>query len=340
MDKTERGSGSEIAISIINYKTETLTRACVRSVLADAEASAVAAEVIVVDNCSDDGSAEALDAWIAELPGSPSVRLVRSATNSGYSGGHNQGIAASAASHVLILNSDAEVRPGCLRALLDAAAADQQAGILAPRLEWPDGTVQVSCFRLPGPTSELIRGAESGPLTRVLAHRVVALGTEPEAAEIGWVSFACVLVRRTMVEAIGPMDEGFFLYFEDTEYCWRAARAGWRIRHIPRARVIHHRGGSAPVKRLAAAGRRLPPYYYASRTRCMRLLHGRGGPLAANLAWTFGRALAQLRPLAGRPVPAIPERQARDIWINLSDPLGADHGPSAPGNSPAPRAAE
>ena len=75
----------------------------------------------------------------------------------------------------------------------------------------------------------------------------------PDPAEIGWASFACILLRGEMVSAIGPMDEGYFLYFEDAEYCLRARRAGWRVAYVPEARVVHFRGGSGPVKALARA---------------------------------------------------------------------------------------
>ena len=125
-----------------------------------------------------------------------------------------------------------------------------------------------------------------------------------------------------MVTGIGPMDEGYFLYFEDSAYCLRARRAGWQIVHAPAARAVHLRGGSAPVKRLAAARHRLPGYYYASRTRFLYQAHGWAGLLAANLGWHLGRMLAWCRLLAGRDVPRAAAGEGRDIWTNFLDPLG------------------
>jgi N-acetylglucosaminyl-diphospho-decaprenol L-rhamnosyltransferase len=311
-----------IAVSIINYRTAQMTLASLTSVLADM--GAVDGRVAIIDNRSDDGSVEILEAAIAALPQTDRVRvqLIRSATNSGFSGGHNQGMAAWAADRYLILNSDAILRPGFFQAILAAAAtAPPRTGLIAPRLEDEDGTPQNSCFRFPGPASELMRGAQSAPVSRLFRHREIALPQPPEAARVEWASFACILLDGAMVAAIGPMDEGYFLYFEDIEYCLRARRAGWGILYAPEARAVHFRGGSGPVKAPAAARRRLPSYYYASRSRFLAQAHGRAGLIAANLAWHAGRALARIRPLLGKPVPQAAEREARDLWTNALDPL-------------------
>lgn len=312
-----------LAVSIINYRTGALTIACVRSVLADLDG--IDAEVVVVDNRSGDGSAEEIEAWIAAQAPPVPVRLVRSQTNSGFSGGHNQGIAAAPAAFHLVLNSDAVIRPGFFRAILAAAEAHPRAGLLAPRIDYDDGTQQVSCFRFPSPLSELIRGAATGPVTRLLARWDVPLAMPPAPRDIGWASFACILLRNEMFAALGPMDEGYFLYFEDTEYCWRARKAGWRIAYVPEARVVHFRGGSGPVKALEKARKRLPAYFYASRSRFFYQAYGRAGLLAANLLWHLGRGLAQARRLAGKSVPAANAREARDLWLNAGDPLGDRH---------------
>lgn len=309
-----------LVVSIINYRTGELTLNCVRSVVA--AIGAVDAEVIVIDNRSDDGSAEMIADWIAAQQPPVPVRLLRSATNSGFSGGHNQAIGAQKADFYLVLNSDALVRAGFFGALLAAAKAHPDAGLLAPCIEYEDGTQQTSCFRFPSPASELIRGACSGPVTRLLARHDVPLSMPPAPGQIGWASFACILLRGRMVDTIGPMDEGYFLYFEDTEYCLRARKAGWRIAYVNEARVVHFRGGSGPVKALAAARKRLPSYFYASRSRFLYQAHGFAGLLAANLSWLLGRGIAKLRWLVGKAVPPPNEGEPRDIWINFLTPLG------------------
>jgi hypothetical protein len=323
--RADQARPAELLVSIVNYRTAEMTIAALRSVLADR--GGIDLRVAVVDNRSGDGSAEAIADWIAARDPPVPVELLRSATNSGFSGGHNRGIAAGAAEFYLLLNSDAELRPGCLAALLAAARAAPGAGLVAPRLEHADGQVQTSSFRDLSPASEVIRGAGSGPVTRLLSRFEVALGPDPGAAPIGWVSFAAALIRAEALAAAGPMDEGYFLYFEDADYCRRLRAAGWDIARAPRARVVHHRGGSAPVKALAAARRRLPAYYYAARTRYFRLAHGRLGPLAANLGWHLGRLIAQGRRLFGKPVPPAVEAEWRDIWTNFADPLGDRRAP-------------
>jgi N-acetylglucosaminyl-diphospho-decaprenol L-rhamnosyltransferase len=310
----------EIVVSIINFRTAELTLQCLHSVLDDL--AGIDGHVVIVDNRSDDGSAEIIGDAIAALPAPAPVTLVRSATNSGFSGGHNQGMAVRPAEFYLILNSDALLRPGFLRAILDGARAEPGAGLFAPRIDYDDGSQQISCFRFPGPASELMRGAQTGGVTRLLGRREIPLKMPPAPDQIEWASFACILLRGEMVAALGPMDEGYFLYFEDIEYCLRARRAGWRVVYLPQARAVHFRGGSGPVKSLSKERKRLPAYYYASRTRFLYQAHGWVGLMAANLAWFLGRGIAQVRRLAGKPVPASNRAEARDIWTNALTPLG------------------
>lgn len=331
-------------VSIINYRTAQMTQDCVRSVLHDFDVSGLSADearIVVIDNASGDGSDRLLTDWIAAEGLAPRVRLILSPANSGFSGGHNQGLAAGPADFYLVLNSDALLRPGFCRTMLEAAAADPRAGLFAPLLEYDDGTPQVSLFRLPDPANEIIRGAQTRQVTRLLARHDMPLPSPPEHEAIGWASFACILLRGSMVDQIGPMDEGYFLYFEDTEYCLRAGRAGWTIRHVPQARAVHFRGGSAPVKSLAAARKRLPAYYYASRTRFFYQAHGRLGLLAANLGWSLGRGLAYARAIGGRNIHRGTTGEARDLWINFLDPLGDRRAPAqaAPGGTTPAEAA-
>ncbi|MEO9576788.1 MAG: glycosyltransferase family 2 protein [Tateyamaria sp.] len=316
----------QLVVSIINYRTADMTLDCVRSVLEDIGELDV--QVVIVDNCSEDGSEQKLTDWIAAQPDRTPVHLVSSNTNSGFSGGHNQGMAAMPATHYLLLNSDARVLPGCLSALLTEARTNPDAGLYAPQIEHEDGTIQGSCFRFHTPFSEFIRGANSGPVTKVLKRWNVPLGTDPDPRQIGWASFACIMLDERMVRDIGPMDEGYFLYFEDAEYCLRAHRAGWRVQHCPNARMIHFRGGSAPVKSLAKARARLPAYYYSSRTRFFFQAYGHLGLWAANLMWAAGRILALGRRLMGRHSDNAKASEGHDIWTNIFRPLGPSYAPA------------
>jgi N-acetylglucosaminyl-diphospho-decaprenol L-rhamnosyltransferase len=310
----------DIAVSIINFRTADLTINCVKSVLNAFEG--VDGKIIVVDNFSGDGSAEEIAHWIDEQPAGTPVRLVLSQTNSGFSGGHNQGIVAAEAKTYLVLNSDAVVQPDFFTEILTVARANPKAGFIVPRLQGEDDDVQANCFRFPGPASEFMRGANSGPVTRLLKSWEVALPADPDPDQIEWASFACILLNGDMVRELKPMDEGYFLYFEDAEYCLRARRAGWGIIRAPKAVAIHFRGGSGPVKTLAKLRKRLPSYYYSSRTRFLYQSHGRLGLWTSNVAWILGRSIAALRRLGGRPSDNLREGEGRDIWINVMRPLG------------------
>ena len=315
----------DLAISIINYRTGDLTIAAVASVLVALKDRP--ARVVVVDNASGDGSDREIEAWMA-ANGDPRLQLVRSATNSGFSGGHNQGMAAApGADFYLILNSDALLRPDFFDALLPETDRHPQTGLFAPQLEWEDGTPQISCFRFASPVSELLRGAQTGPVTKLFARHVTALDLPPAQDQIEWASFACILLRGEMVRRLGPMDEGYFLYYEDSEYGLRARRAGWATSYFPAARAVHFRGGSGPVKAMQAARKRMPAYFWRSRTRFLRQAHGPAGPLLGNLAWLAGRGVAALRLLTGRGIPKAHDHEWRDIWTGMLNPLKPDRAP-------------
>ena len=192
----------------------------------------------------------------------------------------------------------------------------------SPGVEWPDARPQISCFRFRSPASELIEAAGTGAVTRLLARWDVPIPVRDEPFEPDCTSFACVLLRRELIEAIGPLDEGYFMYFDDVDYCRRARAAGWRVLHWPMARVVHLRGGTSPLKQQAAARRRLPAYYYHSRARYFAKCYGRAGLLAANLLWLAGHGLAALREALRTKHPHASEGAVRDVWRHALDPLG------------------
>ena len=318
----------DVAVSVINYKTPDLTLQCVQSVLDDFEG--LRGEVVIIDNLSDDGSVEQIEAWLAAQPEGTPVRFVKSPINSGFSGGNNQGFAAVDAAYYLVLNSDALLKRGFFKAILAAARANPEAGFVAPRIDYDEGGVQNSCFRFHSPQSEFMRALRIGVVARAMARYDVTLGPDPDPAKIEWASFACLLLSGEMIDQIGPMDEGYFLYFEDAEYCLRAQRAGWHVAYAPEARAVHFRGGSGPVKSLQKARAELPLYYYVSRSRFLYQAHGRMGLLAANLLWHLGRGLKHLTRLLGRKVEPMPAREGRHIWTNFTNPLARAHDPRPP----------
>lgn len=310
------GSKLELLIVIINYKTAGLVIDCLQTVLPQLEERQ---RVVVVDNCSGDDSAKRLAEWIEGL-GQGRVDLVLSPVNGGFSAGNNIGIQHADAEYYLLLNSDTLLRENALTHMLQAMKSGDW-GFVAPRLEWPDETPQESCFRFHTPLGEFVYGADTGLVSRLLSRWIVALPVSDHAVFPQWASFACILLRGSMVKDVGLMDEGYFLYYEDVDYCREAHNLGWRIRYSPEARVVHLRGGSSPVKSHFAQKKRLPYYYYASRTRYFAKHYGSIGMVIANACWLAGRAISKTRELLGRQTISACDKQFRDIWIKFTSPL-------------------
>ena len=316
-----------LCVVILNHRTPELTIDSLRS-LAEESRTIDDFSAVVVDNDSGDGSADRIERAIRENGWASWARVLRSAVNGGFAAGNNLGIRAVDSRYYLLLNSDTIVRRGALRALLDAAAENPRAGLVSPRLEWPDGEAQISCFRYPSPLSELLWSAGTGVLTRLLHRFAVPAGVLDHPAEAEWTSFACVLIRREVVEEIGHLDEGYFMYYEDVDYCRRARRGGWQVLHWPAARVVHLRGGSSPVKSQAKARKRRSRYYYASRARYFGKFYTRVGLWGANAFWTLGLGISLTRKLLEGRTPHMCEKEHVDIWTNALKPLRG-HGVAA-----------
>ncbi len=301
----------------INYRTPELVLNCVESL--EGELDPGQDRVVVVDNASGDGSADKIEAAISARGWDRWVRLIRSQVNGGFSAGNNLGMQSADAEFYLLINSDAIVRRGAIASLLHAMHHRTDAGIISPRLEWPDGTPQMSCFRNRTPGSEMLAAASTGPLTKLMRAfnvREVAMPIPDGPIEPAWTSFACVLIRRTMLEQIGPMDERYFMYLEDNDYCRRARRAGWTILHWPAARVVHLRHGLTD-----SARERRPNFYYSSRARYFARHYGIAGLWLANLLWMAGRAVSLLREAVGNKNPHTCKAEWRDIWTNWPRPM-------------------
>jgi len=302
---------------IVNYKTPQLTIDCLLS-MRDSET--LSHNIIIVDNNSGNECTEQLDQAIAKHFLNQ-INFVKSERNVGFSAGNNIGINSTSSEFVLLLNSDTIVRPGAIETLVQTLQDNPKMGMASPRLEWPDGSPQESCFRFHRPVNELIRSACTGPITRLLKRYEVPLPVCDEISYPEWTSFACVLIRRELFEQIGLLDDEFFMYFEDVDFCRRACSAGWPIINNPQARVVHLRGGSSPVKSQAAKKKRLPRYFYESRTRYYYKHFGRSGLLMANLFWHLGAVVGRVRKLVnGSYQPNICESQWRDIWTNFTRP--------------------
>ena len=219
----------QLVVVILNYRTPNLVTDCLKSL--QNQIDPVDHAVVVVDNASGDDSVEQIQQAITENKWEQWVKLIASPANGGFSFGNNLGIKAVEADAYLLLNSDTIVRPGAIAILLEAMPNNSHAGIISPRLEWPDGEPQISCFRNHSLVSELIHAA-TGPVTKLLQAYDVPIPVSDHPIQPDWTSFACVLIRHEVIEQIGLMDEDYFMYFDDIDYCRRARNAGWQILHL------------------------------------------------------------------------------------------------------------
>jgi GT2 family glycosyltransferase len=230
-DRGSQGQERDIAVSIVipTFDTGAMTLASCRAALAAAPA---ASEVIVVDDASTDGTSEMLAAEV------PQVRVVRLETNLRFAGAANAGVAVSRGSIVLLLNSDAVVERDAVAALLAAFAADARLGVAGARLVNADGSPQWSGGRLPTLAWLVVLAGGFAPL---LPRRRRAIGG---VAKVEWVSGAAMAFRREVWSAAGPLNESYRFYAQDLEFCARARDAGWHVRIVEEARVVHDGGAT------------------------------------------------------------------------------------------------
>jgi hypothetical protein len=309
----------DLAVIVLNYRTFDLTADCLASMEREIEAGI---RVVIVDNDSGDGSAERLERLVRERGWSGWATVLPSPVNGGFAAGNNHGVRSIDAAAYLLLNSDTLVRPGAFRSLREAMRLNPRAGIIGSGLLDEEGKSCPSSFRLIAPLSELVRAANTGPVTRILRRFDPALPPTDQPFEPGWLGFASVLVRREVFQTVGLLDDGYFMYFEDVDFCRRAREAGWRLLYWPQAKVVHLLGRTSQVTPGAALRRRAPRYYYEARARYFAKFYGRPMLWLTNCLWYVGRLVSLPRELCGRD-SAHREGEAIDIWINALDPLRA-----------------
>ena len=280
-----------VSAVVVSWNARDELRACLASL--EAESASLPLEVLVVDNASDDGSpALVRDAF-------PSVRLIEPGRNLGFAAGCNRGLAEARAPFALLLNPDAELRPGALGELLRALEARPDAAVVGPRTLNADGTPQLSWGPELSPLSEWRQRRRVRGLRARRPSVLAAVEAESRLpAEPDWVSGACLLARAEALDAVGRFDEGYFLYEEDVDLCRRLRAAGWKVLYRPDACVVHRLGRSA-----TRAPHRVRLDYHRSHLRYYRLQRGaadRALLRALVLGEGMGRWLGALGPGAER----------------------------------------
>jgi N-acetylglucosaminyl-diphospho-decaprenol L-rhamnosyltransferase len=266
----------DLSIVIVNWNVKNLLHDCLCSLLdACQTASKLATEIIVVDSASTDGSPQMVRDEF------PQARLIASDENLGYAGGNNTGANAAIGHYIFLLNPDTIVQPDALTQMVDYMNAHPEVGALGPQLLWPDGTIQSSRRRFPTLGSLFWESTLLGqwfPRNRHAQRYHLADHPPNQAQEVDWVVGAAILIRREGWHQVGPIEEDFFMYFEETDWCHRAAEAGWETHYLPDARIIHYEGKSSEQ---SAAARTLR--FQRSKLRYTRKYFGRGWAVALRL---------------------------------------------------------
>lgn len=300
---------------ILNWRTPAMTLRAVEAALIAMEG--IAGAITVVDNDSGDGSEAALRQGIAER-GWTRVRVLQAGRNGGFGAGNNVGIRAglpdgSAPDYAYILNSDAFPAPDAIRILLDHLQANPQVGFAGSYIHGLDGVPHQTLFRFPSVASEFEGAARTGPITRLLKRHVVPLPIPDQpVTRVDWTAGCSLMMRQSVLDRIGLFDETFFLYFEETDLCRRAARAGWPTDYLRRSEVAHIGSESTGMKRWT----RTPRYWFDSRLHYFTKSHGGWQSALATLAHVAGGLIWRLRcGLTRRPTDD-PPHFLRDMIVH------------------------
>jgi N-acetylglucosaminyl-diphospho-decaprenol L-rhamnosyltransferase len=303
----------EIAVVIVTYKSAELAIECLVSIQAERETQDLKMRVVVVDNAS--GDLPQIRQAVERNGWSSWVTLVLAPTNGGFAYGNNLGIRSayelSRPDYVCLLNPDTQVRRGALAKLVDFLENHPQVGIAGSSFETEHGEDWPFAFRFPTLMSEVAHGMQLALVTRCLSRWTVARTMNSTPQRTDWICGASMMIRPAVLTSVGCLDENFFLYFEETEFCHRALRAGFSTWYVPESRVMHMIGKSTNVDEKTRFQRRLPGYWFDSRRRYFAATHTVATAALIDMAATIASLLGLLKSKLLRR-PSTP-RYVRDL---------------------------
>lgn len=300
---------------ILNWRTPEMTLQSAEAALRALDG--IEGALVIVDNDSGDGSFEAMAQAVAARGwdrGQQQVRVLQSGRNGGFGAGNNFGIRAGLPDggrpdFVYILNSDAFPEAGAIRALLDHLMAHPETGFAGSYIHGPEGEPHRTAFRFPSVAGEFEAHLRLGLVSRLLRDSIVAQPIPEATVRVDWLAGASLMMRQEVLERIGLFDETFFLYFEETDLCHRAARAGWPTDYVRNSRVTHIGSVSTGMK----TWNRIPGFWLDSRWHYFTKTHGVPYAVAATLAALSAGALWRLRLLIQNKDRGDPPRYLRDM---------------------------
>jgi GT2 family glycosyltransferase len=297
----------DVAVVIVSYKSAGLTIDALRSVAGERATPGLSIRAVVVDNASGDMpqiaqavAANHWDSWVA---------LIAAPRNGGFAYGNNLAIerayAQAPPDYVYLLNPDTQVRTGAIDCLVRFLEQRPEVGIAGSTFEGQDGSDWPMAFRFPTLFSEIDTGLSFGLVTRVLRRWVIAVPMDDVPQRVEWVAGASMMVRAAVLDAIGGLDENYFLYFEEPDFCYRAKRAGFSTWYVPASRVMHIGGQSTKVHSMIGP-ERLPHWWFESRRRYFALRFGAMRAMLIDLITALAFAAGLLkRILLGRRGTAV-----------------------------------
>lgn len=312
---TAKTKPTRVETVIVNYRSADLTLRCIESLAQDVS-DEIDLRVSVVENAS--GDAERLQAGIEGRGWAPWVRLTVADRNGGFAYGNNLGVRTAweqddLPEYFWLLNPDCEVRPGAAVELVRFLEQRPEVGIAGSSLEFASGQPWLHAFRFPSLWGELEDGLRFGPVSRALKDRKLLLDLGDEPTLVDWISGASMMIRAEVFESVGLMDEGYFLYYEETDFCRKAARHGWQTWYVPASRVMHISGQSTGVTVVDQRPQRLPAYWFDSRRRYFTKNHGPLYAMGADLVFMASRTAAELRRAVERKPKTDPPRLLADF---------------------------
>jgi N-acetylglucosaminyl-diphospho-decaprenol L-rhamnosyltransferase len=287
----------KLLVVVLCYHIPELTINCLRSLSKEIE-RIPNSKVGVCENGTGGDAPELLKQAVEENGWGSWCELTVVYPNRGFCEGNNLIIRPALESndppeYVLLLNADTIVQDHAIEALVQFMDGHPQVGIAGSQLLSPDGAIQASPFRFHGILTELDRGLRLGIVSRLLSRWGIVPPTPASASPAEWVSGASMILRRSMLEQIGLLDEGLYTYFDDVDICLRALRAGWETWYVPESKIVHLEGASTGVVRRVI--KRRPAYWFQARRRFFLKSYGKLYTALADAAFLLGFALWRLR---------------------------------------------
>jgi GT2 family glycosyltransferase len=288
------GGRPDVSVIVVSYNTCDILRTCLRSVEASTN---VTLELFVVDNNSTDGSADMVERDFQ------TVRLIRNGNNLGFAAANNAAMVSARGRFLLLLNPDTIVEPGSIATLCEFLSSHDDVGICGPLVVNPNGSFQSCGYQYPTLLFEIRQSKNIGRLIRALVGTAPEAGPRLAPADIDWVDGCCLMIRREVVDTIGPLDERFFMYAEELDWCFNARHHGWRIVAHPDASIVHYGGQSS-----AQFAARSLALLIESRLRYYRKNLGLGTASLVSLVYLAGLAKQY------RAEPVKSRAKLRGVW--------------------------